>query len=122
MANNTICHLEISCKDCKKASEFYNSLFGWTMNFAMGDEYVLFQPEGAPGGGLSKAESINPGGGVIFYVEVDDIEAYLKKAVELGGQQAVAKTEISGHGWYGHFKDPDGNVIGLFTGNPTEQS
>jgi predicted enzyme related to lactoylglutathione lyase len=115
MGPNSVCHIEISCTDSGKAAKFYGGLFGWKIDNAMGDEYIFFQPEIGVGGAFSKNEKHAPGASVIFYVEVDDIEAYLKKAVELGGQESTPKTEIPGHGWYGHFIDPDGNLMGLFT-------
>jgi len=115
MAKNSICHLEIMTKDTKKASDFYAALFGWEMNSYMGDEYVMFKPDAAPGGGISKSADFTPGSGIVFYVEVDDIDAYLKKVVELGGKEKIRKTQIPNIGWYGQFTDPDGNIIGLFS-------
>ena len=115
MGKNSICHLEIPCRDSKKAAEFYKELFGWKLDLSMGEDYIFFQPEEGVGGALSKTDQV-PTAGTVFYVEVDDIEAYLAKASELGGRAAVAKTEIPGHGWYGQFYDPDGNVMGLYTG------
>jgi len=116
MANNSICHIEICARDAVKASEFYKGVFGWTLNLDMGEDYIFWQPESGPGGGLMKSADFTPGTGVVMYVEVDDIEAYLKKAEELGGKQDAPKTEIPTIGWYGRFADPDGNIIGLFTG------
>lgn len=118
MARNTICHFEIPATDAKKVSDFYRDLFGWKLSLDMGDDYVLFQPEDGPGGAISKVDDFAPAERVMFYVEVDDVEAYLKKAMELGGKPLVSKTEIPDVGWYGHFADPDGNTMGLFTGRP----
>jgi len=120
MSKNSVCHIEISCKDSKKASQFYESLFGWKTEAAMGDEYIFFQPEIGVGGAFSQNPDHKPGESVVFYVEVDDIEASLKKAAELGGTEARAKTEIPGHGWFGLFIDPDGNKMGLFTSKTPE--
>ncbi len=118
MALNTICHIEISCRNATGAGQFYNEMFGWKLNSDMGDDYIFFQPEDGVSGAFSKVEDFAPGNSVIFYVEVDDIDAFLKKAVELGGKLTVPKTEITQHGWFGHFTDPDGNTIGLFTALP----
>jgi len=116
MAKNTVCHIEIGVADSKAASEFYKNLFDWKINSDMGDEYIMFQPEEGPGGAFSKTDMLKPGTGVCFYVEVDDIEAYLAKSVELGGKAVVPKTNIPNVGWFAHFSDPDGNLMGLFTG------
>ena len=118
MGVNSICHIEISCKNAARAGRFYEDLFGWNIDNSMGEEYLFLQPKIGVGGALAQNASHCPGDNVIFYVEVDDIDAFLKKAVQLGGKEVRVKTEIPGHGWYGHFVDPDGNKIGLFTGNP----
>ena len=49
----------------------------------------------------------------IFYVEVDDVKAYLDKAAALGGKTLVPpiKTPTGTFAW---LADLDGNTIGLF--------
>ena len=121
MPKNTICHIEVAATDPGKSSQFYQHLFGWGINTDMGEEYVFFQPESEPGGAFMKVDNVISGGGVIFYVEVDDIEMCLKKIAELGGKEVKPKTEIPGHGWYGQFSDPDRNIIGLFTGSHAQK-
>ena len=115
MSKNSVCHVEISVSDALKASSFYKNLFDWEIDNMMGDDYIFFKTCDGPGGAFSKVEGHTAGNNVVYYIEVDDIEAYLKRAVELGGKQVVPKSEIPGHGWYGHAADPDGNLIGLFT-------
>jgi predicted enzyme related to lactoylglutathione lyase len=88
------------------------------MNYDMGDDYVLFQPAEGVGGAFSKAKEHAPASSIMFYVDVDDIEGYLKEAVNLGGKEIRPKSDIPGIGWFGLFADPDGNVIGLFTPQP----
>ncbi len=112
---NTICHIEIPCRDAGRAAAFYRDLFGWKIDNAMGDDYVFFTPESGLSGAFSQVEKVEPHGGSVFYIMVNDIEAYLKKAGLLGASVAREKTEIPGYGWYGHFIDLDGNKMGLFT-------
>ena len=118
MPNNAICHIEVPVKDAKKAAAYYERLFGWKMNHDMGDDNVLFQPADGVGGAFSKTEDHTPAAGIMFYVYVEDIEGFLKKAVDLKGKEIRPKSDIPGVGWFGLFADPDGNVIGLFTGKP----
>ncbi|MEW6050149.1 MAG: VOC family protein [Candidatus Zixiibacteriota bacterium] len=49
-----------------------------------------------------------------IYVMVDDLQAYLDKAVKLGGSVVVPPTPIPGVGAFAMFKDLDGNCLGLF--------
>ena len=48
-------------------------------------------------------------------MQVEDINAMLKKAEKLGCSKVKEKTEIPNVGWFGLFTDLDGNTIGLFT-------
>ena len=48
-----------------------------------------------------------------FYVEVEDVKAYLDKAVALGGKQLVPPVTIP-TGTFAWFADPEGNTIGLW--------
>jgi uncharacterized protein len=118
MPKNAICHFEIAVKDAKKAAAYYEKLFGWKMNYDMGDDYVLFQPAEGVGGAFSKTNEHAAASGITIDVHVDSIEDFLKKAVHLGGREIKPKSAIPGIGWFGLLADPDGNIIGLFTPKP----
>lgn len=113
MVKHGICHVEWSVTDLKKAQAFYGGLFGWKFQ-GWGEEYVLFEAPGI-GGGLMKAKNVQLGESPRVYIEVDEIESYLKKVTQLGGKVAVPKTQIDPKiGWFAHLTDPDGNTVGLF--------
>jgi predicted enzyme related to lactoylglutathione lyase len=48
----------------------------------------------------------------MFYFEVEDVQAYLDKAVTLGGKALVPPVKIP-TGTFAWFSDLDGNTIGL---------
>jgi predicted enzyme related to lactoylglutathione lyase len=52
---------------------------------------------------------------VLIHIASDDIDADLKQVVKLGGSVIRPKTEITGIGWFGMFKDPTGNVLAIYT-------
>ena len=113
-----VVHFEISGRDYKKSIEFYRSLFNWKIEEAGAFPYGMVQGEGdqAIGGGISPvAEGGSPG--VTVYVMVDDLPAYLDRAVKLGAKTVMPPSPIPGIGEFAMFADPDGNVIGLFKGN-----
>ena len=114
--SHTICHLEIPTTDVKRSGEFYKQLFGWDIDYSYGPNYAIFNTgEGKlTGGGLDKEDKITPGN-IIIYVQADDINGMLEKAVNLGAKKVKEKTEIPNVGWFGLFTDLDGNTIGLFT-------
>jgi len=117
----TICHLEIPTTDVKKSGEFYKKLFDWKIDYGWGKDYATFSTgEGQLGGGLDRKDKIMPGN-IIIYIQVDDINTILAKAVKLGAKKVKEKTEIPNVGWFGLFTDLDGNTIGLFTPKPCEK-
>lgn len=116
MGKHAICHIEWASTDLKRAQAFYGGLFGWKFE-AFGSEgtYVTFQAPGGPGGGLMKTKKVQAGASPTVYIQVDDIEPYLKKTKDLGGKVTVPKTQIDANiGWFAHLADPDGNLVGLF--------
>jgi len=112
---NKIVHIEFPAGDPAGAGEFYKQHFGWELT-PMGEGYTLFDPgDGGVGGGFSKPEGPSPNW-VVCYIQVDDIEVKLAELVAAGGEQLLAKTEIGGgHGFYALFKDPQGNIAGLWS-------
>ena len=115
MTKRNIVHIEIPTKDSKASAGFFEKLFGWHIEHVEEMNYTMWDPHEGPGGGFSALdENIQPGD-VIIYVNSDNIEADLKKVVELGGTVLREKEEIPNTGWFGIFKDPTGNTIALYT-------
>jgi predicted enzyme related to lactoylglutathione lyase len=109
---NPVVHFEVLGKDGKKSQEFYTDLFGWHLdaNNPMSYGIVDTRDEGINGG---IAASDGPPR-VTFYVRVDDINAYLKKAESLGGKTVMPRTEgIPDAVTLALFSDLDGLTIGL---------
>jgi len=113
---NTICHVEISTTDLKKAEGFYGKLFDWKLKPWDSPDYLMFETGKEPGGGLAQVDQVKPGEGVMIYVLVDDVDQALARAEELGGKTVKEKTEIPNVGWFGLLSDLDGNIIGVFKG------
>jgi len=119
---NGVVHWEIGTTDPAKTGKFYSELFDWDMDHHEGMNYHMAKAagEGAIGGGIGPLEGgMSPY--VTFYVEVEDLQASLDKAVKLGGKQIVPPTEIPGGlGSIAWFADPDGHTIGLWKGAETK--
>jgi uncharacterized protein len=103
---------EISTSDVDGAWSFYRELFGWKVQEMDGMKYGMVDPgrEGAIGGGIGEAPE---GQQVVFYIEVDDPQAYLDRIERAGGQTVVPVTEIPDMVTFAQFADPQGNVVGL---------
>lgn len=111
---NPVVHFEIGCRDSEKAREFYGKLFEWDFT-AAGPATMIDTKAGVGINGHITALGHEPHHYVTFYVNVDDLQAYLDRAEQLGGKTMILPTEIPGGiGSFAWMQDPDGNVIGLF--------
>lgn len=110
-----VIHWEVSVSDHGKGVEFYSKLFDWKCEKHEGFDYSVVAPAGEKsiGGGIGQIQD-GQKPFVTFYVNVDDLQAYLDKAESLGGKTVLGPTPIPGVGSCAMLADPDGNVIGLF--------
>ncbi len=123
MAAAPVVHFEIMGKDARKLQSFYGKLFGWEIQNIEAMNYGLVQAiangtevgKGSIGGGIGQTEGGAPGY-VTVYMQVDDTDAYLKKAESLGGRTIMPTTEIPNMVTFALFKDPEGNIVGLVKG------
>jgi len=106
-----VVHFEIGCRDIPKTAAFYADLFGWKIDGNGPAATIDSGPGGIPGHMTSLGHE--PLHYAMFYVEVDDVKAYLDKAVALGGKILVPPVKIP-TGTFAWFADLDGNTVGLF--------
>jgi predicted enzyme related to lactoylglutathione lyase len=109
-----VIHFEIGCADRERSSKFYKELFDWSIQSHEGMDYDLVSPmgEGSIGGGIGPSPDSKPY--VTFFVQVENMEPFLKKVEQLGGRVVLPETPIPGVGSRAMVADIDGNVIGLF--------
>ncbi|HSU47513.1 MAG TPA: VOC family protein [Arthrobacter sp.] len=122
-----VVHFEIPADDQKRARKFYQDALGWRVEQVPGMEYSMVittdmddagrpAAAGAINGGMMgrEGEITHP----VITVDVPDINATLKSVEELGGSVVMPKNEIPGMGFTAYFKDPEGNVMGLWENLP----
>jgi uncharacterized protein len=114
--DNPVVHFEILGSDGIKLIDFYRDLFGWPLQdtpLPGWPNYAIMEPEQGIGGAVGSADAA-PNGAVVVYVEVDDLEETLSRAVGLGASVALPATSVAGTAlrvaW---LQDPQGNLIGL---------
>jgi len=109
---SSFCWNELMTTDTAKDKEFYTSVFGWgadTQNF--GDlEYTMFSNGDRAAGGML---AITPEMGPIppnwlVYFAVDDCDAKVQKATELGATVMKPADDIPGIGRFAILIDPQG--------------
>ncbi len=105
---------ELATSDPERASGFYRDLFGWSIEVATDDGYRVIENEGRANGGImglgQEREGTPPHWGV--YLAVEDCDASLARATELGGQLLMPPMDIP-QGRFGVVADPQGGVITL---------
>ncbi len=105
-----VIHFEIGCRDSKGTQNFYARLFDWKIN-EQGPAAMI-----DTGGGITghiTALGHEPHHYTIFYVQVDNVQAYLDKAKALGGKTLVPPVDLP-NGTFAWIGDPEGNTIGLW--------
>jgi len=107
---------ELATRDTDQASAFYNTLFGWTTSTednGSGIPYTMFSNRGrAAGGMLPMTEEWGemPPHWMVYFA-VDDCDASLEKAKELGGTVHVGPIDIPNTGRFALMGDPQGAVF-----------
>lgn len=111
--SNPVVHFEIASEHAKELQAFYSQLFGWKVDTNNPVEYGVVETGSERGiaGGIGPA--MGGPNRVTFYVEVDDLRAYLDKAVSLGGKTLMEPDAVPGGPTIAMFQDPDGNITGL---------
>ncbi len=113
MADARVIHFEIVGKDQGALQRYYGNLFGWKLNTDFPGGYGMTDPAQT---GLIVGVGSTPDGSaghVTGYVTVDDIDATLAKAVDLGGAVIMPKFSPDGNAQLALVADPEGHILGL---------
>jgi Predicted enzyme related to lactoylglutathione lyase len=117
-----IVHFEIPFDDAPRARTFYGELFGWDLQPYEGMDYTLVSTGPTGDRGPTEAGFINGGmaqrsenfTAPTVVVDVEDIEATLGQVEAKGGTVVSGKSPVGEMGWAAYFRDPEGNVLGLW--------
>jgi predicted enzyme related to lactoylglutathione lyase len=129
---NLVVHFEIHASEPQRLIDFYSELLGWTFaQFGEAPYWTITTGEGAIGnvagvaghginGGLLQRmgpapEVGAPVMGCNIVVGVDDVDALMRRGIELGGSEALAAQDMQGVGRVGYLLDPDHNVFGMIS-------
>jgi uncharacterized protein len=106
--------VEVAGQDPKKLQDFFSGVFGWQLNADNPMNYGMYDITDDVGVGVGPTPEGN--GHAMFYVGVDDVDAALAKAEELGGTRIMGPMEVPEGPTVAHFADPEGHVVGLYKG------
>jgi predicted enzyme related to lactoylglutathione lyase len=107
-----VVHFEIGCRDIAKTSDFFGRLFGWHTQDVGAAAMINTGSDSGIQGHISSLGH-EPHNYTTFYVQVDNVQAFLDKAAGLGGKTLVPPVDIP-TGTFAWFADPEGNTIGLW--------
>jgi hypothetical protein len=113
-----VVHFEIPIDDSERAVAFYGRAFGWQLDRWGPVEYwTTTAGEGdGIGGALTRRSDDIPS--LMFYIDVDDIDAALAAVDAAGGTRLTERMPIPTVGWSAFFTDTEGNKVGLFQSDP----
>jgi uncharacterized protein len=113
------CHVEFPA-DTERAKRFYGQVFNWQFEDIPGAAYtnVKTSEDGIEGGfgtlpSVTGSKAPVPKG-VLAYLFAPDMDATLAAIERAGGEVLIPRTDVMGYGDYALFRDPDGNVVGLW--------
>jgi uncharacterized protein len=111
-ANGKICYIEMPAVDIARSADFYAHVFGWKIR-QRGDGSTAFEDTVGQVSGTWTVRRPAAQLGLLVYVMVEDAEATIRAIVANGGEivQAIGgdAPEITAR-----FRDPGGNVIGIY--------
>ena len=111
--NGKICYIELPATDIARSAEFYKNVFGWNIR-KRGDGATSFDDTVGEVSGafvLGRPPASTPG--LLFYVMVDNAADTLKLITANGGA-IVQPIGVDAPEITARFKDPGGNVIGVY--------
>jgi predicted enzyme related to lactoylglutathione lyase len=113
LANGKICYVEMPTVDIRRSADFYASVFGWRIR-QRGDGHTAFDDTTGEVSGTwvtGRRPSSEPG--LLLYIMVDSVAATVDAVVAHGGE-IVQPIGADAPEVTARFRDPGGNVIGLY--------
>jgi predicted enzyme related to lactoylglutathione lyase len=110
--NGKICYIEIPATDVGRSADFYQKTFGWTIR-QRGDGATAFDDAtGEVSGAWVTGRSPAAGPGFMIYIMVKSVAETCAALTANGGEVL----QQGGHGLdvLARFRDPAGNVVGLY--------
>jgi uncharacterized protein len=111
--NGKICYLQIPATDIEQSSQFYGKVFGWQIR-KRGDGSVAFDDGVGEVSGtwvLDRPPASTPG--LLIYIMVDNIAATID-LISANGCDIVQPVGVDAPEITARFRDPGGNIIGLY--------
>jgi predicted enzyme related to lactoylglutathione lyase len=113
LANGKICYIEIPATDIALSADFYARVFGWNIRYRGNGSISFDDTTGEVSGSWVLDRSPTPRPGLLVHVMVDSVAATLDTIAANGGE-IVQPIGADAPEITARFRDPAGNVIGLY--------
>jgi predicted enzyme related to lactoylglutathione lyase len=114
---NAITYIQIPAPDPDAAATFYEAVFGWTVR-GRGTSHVSFDDaSGYTSGAFLRDRAVSREPGILPYLYVAGIDDAIARLSAHGGEVVTAPYP-EGDLWVATFRDPAGNVMGLWQMGP----
>jgi len=114
----SLCYLQIPAVDPRQSAAFYERVFGWNIRHRDTSHPSFDDAAGNISGAwvTGRTPAGGPENGILPYVWVDDIDATLALVAAQGGELVEARHPDTPGGtcYIATFRDPAGNVVGLY--------
>jgi predicted enzyme related to lactoylglutathione lyase len=113
LANGKICYIQIPAADIARSADFYARVFGWQIRQRTDGHSAFDDTTGEVSGEwvLGRPASSEPG--LLIYIMVDSVATTVKAVIAYGGE-LVQPIGADAPEITARFRDPGGNVIGLY--------
>lgn len=116
-ANGKICYVEMPAADVQQSLAFYRDVFGWKIRERSNGSIAFDDGVGQVSGTWIPGRPPSSAPGLLIYIMVDSVAETAASVVRHGGEivQAIGADapEITAR-----FRDPAGNVLGLYQQPP----
>jgi predicted enzyme related to lactoylglutathione lyase len=112
-----ICYIELPSTDPERSAAFYASIFGWTIR-TRGDGATTFDDAtGQVSGSFTPDKQAVFDPGFLVYIMVEDIRKSIA-SIEAQNCEIVRPLGFHPSELVAHFRDPAGNLLGLYQERP----
>lgn len=117
-----LCWVELAARDTEAARTFYTGALGWGVSESGGDseDYTQWNAGGRDFGGMLRTDpdryppDLMPPHWTLYFA-VDDVDASVARAMDLGGRAGFPAVDLPGTGRVAGLLDPQGGAFALYT-------
>jgi predicted enzyme related to lactoylglutathione lyase len=110
-------YIQLPAASVQESAAFYANVFGWEVRGGGRSHRSFTDATGDMIGAFVTGRMVSSDAGVLPYIYVHGVDAALERIVAAGGE-VVRSPYPEGELWVATFRDPAGNVIGIWQQGP----